>query len=245
MEPIPIQEIGKRTGRSTADVQHGSGFGLSGDPMFTLQSSAQHGIGEPLGFDRAQITSDKNYSNPKPGDPQPPLNTAGQGMVATPAIAFSVRGREGGAQAEVEPNGIAPVLRNSAGGGGQHTFVNAPTLTAANDPSRSPQSEEVTRQVEAVHAATMRVRRLTPRECERLQGFPDDFTMIPLSKGRRRKVEADFAAYIRLEYPDATDEWIAAQSRDGPRYRALGNSMAVPVMAWIGRRIQAVQELTP
>jgi DNA (cytosine-5)-methyltransferase 1 len=54
------------------------------------------------------------------------------------------------------------------------------------------------------------VRRLTPRECERLQGFPDDYTLIPY----RGKLAAD-----------------------GPRYKALGNSMAVPVMRWIGERI--------
>ena len=52
----------------------------------------------------------------------------------------------------------------------------------------------------------MAIRRLTPRECERLQGFPDDYTAIP-------------------------------NAADGPRYKALGNSMAVPVMAWIGKRI--------
>lgn len=57
------------------------------------------------------------------------------------------------------------------------------------------------------------VRRLTPRECERLQGFPDDYTAIEF-RGRRAK--------------------------DGPRYKALGNSMAVPVMAYIGERIAAV-----
>ena len=55
------------------------------------------------------------------------------------------------------------------------------------------------------------VRRLTPRECERLQGFPDDYTLIPY----RKKTAAD-----------------------GPRYKALGNSMAVPVMRWIGERIE-------
>ena len=65
-------------------------------------------------------------------------------------------------------------------------------------------------------AQHMSVRRLTPRECERLQGFPDDYTLIPY----RGKPAAD-----------------------GPRYKALGNSMAVPVMAWIGRRIQMVDEL--
>jgi len=62
----------------------------------------------------------------------------------------------------------------------------------------------------------MAVRRLTPRECERLQGFPDDYTLIPY----RGKPAAD-----------------------GPRYKALGNSMAVPVMKWIGQRIQMVDDI--
>ena len=88
----------------------------------------------------------------------------------------------------------------------------APTLTATNDPSRSPQSTEVTNQVAAVHAASMAVRRLTPVECERLQGFPDNYTNIPWRK--------------------------ASESPDGPRYKALGNSWAVPVVRWIGQRIQ-------
>ena len=57
------------------------------------------------------------------------------------------------------------------------------------------------------------VRRLTPRECERLQGFPDDWTLIPY-RGKP-----------------------AEECPDGPRYKALGNSMAVPVMRWIGERI--------
>jgi DNA (cytosine-5)-methyltransferase 1 len=58
----------------------------------------------------------------------------------------------------------------------------------------------------------MSVRRLTPMECERLQGFPDNYTNIP----------------------DASD---------GPRYKAMGNSMAVPVMRWIGERIELVDKL--
>ena len=64
---------------------------------------------------------------------------------------------------------------------------------------------------EGVMTPSMQVRRLTPRECERLQGFPDDYTQIPF----RNKPAAD-----------------------GPRYKALGNSMAVNVMRWIGARIQ-------
>jgi hypothetical protein len=62
-------------------------------------------------------------------------------------------------------------------------------------------------------AQAMTVRRLTPRECERLQGFPDDYTAIPW----RKKPSEDCP--------------------DGPRYKALGNSMAVNCMEWIGERI--------
>jgi DNA (cytosine-5)-methyltransferase 1 len=54
--------------------------------------------------------------------------------------------------------------------------VVAPTLSASNNPSRSPQSSEITAQVDAMVKAIGVVRRLTPLECERLQGFPDDWT---------------------------------------------------------------------
>jgi hypothetical protein len=107
-------------------------------------------------------------------------------------------------------------LRTAQGHGAPAAI--APTITASNDPSRSPQSSEVTQQVSAVHKVTMAVRRLTPRECERLQGFPDDWSKIPW-KGK--PVE---------ECPD------------GPRYKACGNSMAVPVMRWIGERIDAMHK---
>jgi DNA (cytosine-5)-methyltransferase 1 len=63
----------------------------------------------------------------------------------------------------------------------------------------------------------MTVRRLTPRECERLQGFPDDYTLIPWRKKQ------------------------AEDCPDGPRYKALGNSMAVNCMAWIGEKIAALE----
>lgn len=65
-------------------------------------------------------------------------------------------------------------------------------------------------------ASEYAVRRLTPKECERLQGMPDDWTRIPWH-GKP-----------------------TAECPDGPRYKAIGNSMAVPVMRWIGRRIQEV-----
>ncbi len=69
----------------------------------------------------------------------------------------------------------------------------------------------------SVMQSNMAVRRLTPVECERLQGFPDNYTNIPWRK--------------------------AAESPDGPRYKALGNSMAVPVMHWIGRRISVYEDV--
>jgi len=61
-----------------------------------------------------------------------------------------------------------------------------------------------------------RVRRLMPVECERLQGFPDRYTDVPY-RGKR--------------------------AADGPRYKAIGNSMAINVMRWIGRRIEMVDRV--
>lgn len=102
------------------------------------------------------------------------------------AVAVNIRGREGGGTAELSGD-VATALRASQGGGDKlHAMVGAA------------------------------VRRLTPRECERLQGFRDDYTLINV----RGKPAAD-----------------------GPRYKALGNSMAIPVMSWLGQRIQMVEDL--
>lgn len=81
----------------------------------------------------------------------------------------------------------------------------------------------------------MAVRRLTPLECERLQGFPDFHTLIPMNK--RNKLIQDELAYLRAHFPDLTDEEAMRLAADGPRYKAIGNSMAVPVMRWIGERL--------
>ena len=88
-----------------------------------------------------------------------------------------------------------------------------------------------------VRNAEVAVRRLTPVECERLQGFPDGHTLIPTEK--RKKVNSDELAYLRNHYPDLSEEEAAMLAADGPRYKAIGNSMAVPVMQWIGYRILA------
>ncbi|HET9099213.1 MAG TPA: DNA (cytosine-5-)-methyltransferase [Acidobacteriaceae bacterium] len=163
------------------------------------------------------------------------------------AVAFNLRGREGGAVPEPSPMAsiraasggstnsyvafsakdygadvgvIAPTLRgmghdaSHANGGGQ-VAVAAPLTASYGSPRRLDSSDTNSGPPNLLHSE-MAVRRLTPRECERLQGFPDDYTLV---------------------------EYRGKSAADGPRYRALGNSMAVPVMRWIGERIAAVHEI--
>lgn len=89
------------------------------------------------------------------------------------------------------------------------------------------------------------VRRLTPRECERLQGFPDDFTSIPTYDGWRRMDETETPESCEAEgmkvKQTKTGWWV--NDPDGPRYKALGNSMAVNVMEWLGERIAIVDAI--
>jgi DNA (cytosine-5)-methyltransferase 1 len=111
------------------------------------------------------------------------------GTTKTPAVAFAIQERA-----------VSENLENGPGGKGYQPDC-AYTLEARN-------------KVQSVAASA--VRRLTPRECERLQGFPDDFTLVP----HRGKPMAD-----------------------GPRYKMLGNSMAVPVVRFIGERIAMVEAM--
>jgi DNA (cytosine-5)-methyltransferase 1 len=88
----------------------------------------------------------------------------------------------------------------------------------------------------------MAVRRLTPRECERLQGFPDDYTLIPNWKKRaikQEKLDHDYLKYLARGGKLTFEECMRAAD-DGPRYKALGNSWAVPVVRWIGKRLLEV-----
>jgi DNA (cytosine-5)-methyltransferase 1 len=175
------------------------------------------------------------------------------------AVAFNLRGRDGGAMPEpadaasvraasggssnsyvafsakdygADVDEIAPTLRgmghesSHANGGGQVAVAftlhgsdgtastATPTDVAGSVRTKAPGSIENSSTTIAQQG--MAVRRLTPRECERLQGFPDDYTLV---------------------------EYRGKLAADGPRYRALGNSMAVPVMRWIGQRIAAVDAI--
>lgn len=98
----------------------------------------------------------------------------------------------------------------------EHPVAWSGELTASTDIAGTLQRGGEGGRADGVMTPQMAVRRLTPRECERLQGFPDDYTLI---------------------------EYRGKMAADGPRYKALGNSMAVPVMRWIGQRIAAVDAI--
>jgi DNA (cytosine-5)-methyltransferase 1 len=188
------------------------------------------GRGTPLiaiCFDETQITSATNRCNPQAGDPSHPLVAGAR----PPTIAFSCK--DHGADSAHD---VAPTLRamghdgSHATAGGQLAIAEPFTLASRG---RNGLHELEYRQDGVANAlltpsggrdgmgigaiaSGYAVRRLTPRECERLQGFEDDYSLIPY----RGKPAAD-----------------------GPRYKALGNSMAVPVMRWLGQRIERVSRL--
>lgn len=177
----------------------------------------------PVAFDTTQITSPISRANPQPGDP---CHTLAKGQ-HPPAIAYRTSGNcgvmeQGDKTAALncgsDPNqnivayqchgsNVGPMGTIRAGNGnetGGVPFV-AYALTNHGDggqTDRRPQCVD----------SQMRVRRLTPRECERLQGFPDDWTRF----GHDGKEISDSA-----------------------RYRMIGNSVAVPCIEWIARRIVA------
>ena len=99
---------------------------------------------------------------------------------------------------------------------------------------------------EAQPAQCSAVRRLTPRETERLQGFPDDWTLIPFGRViRPEKLDVDFAKYL-MRGGSMTFEQCLEAAADGPRYKAIGNSKAVFCVRWIARRIDNhLQRLNP
>lgn len=171
---VPIQEVGKRTGASTDDPRAGIGIGNADDPMYTLQSGAQHGVA--VAFSCKDHGADAGEIAPTLRAMQHDGSHANAGGQV--AVAFKACGQDGFSPAQVCP----PITSTDGGGAG------VPTAQAG-----------------------LAVRRLTPTECERLQGFPDGFTAV---------------------------DYRGKPAADGPRYRALGNSMAVPVMRFILDRLQ-------
>ena len=119
---------------------------------------------------------------------------------------------------EISPT---PKARDYKGPSSDGTGDGAPLIPLAFNANARPDEmrfdlHTLTRSQNAAVLTRTRVRRLTPTECERLQGFPDGYTNIR-PKGR--------------------------DTPDGSRYKALGNSMAVPVMRWVGERIEMVENI--
>jgi DNA (cytosine-5)-methyltransferase 1 len=142
-----------------------------------------------------------------------------------PTIAFTLHGSDGTTSA-ASPTEVAGSLRTRAPGSIENSSTTAVLqeqpvawsgeLTASTDIAGTLQRGGEGGRIDGVMTPQMAVRRLTPRECERLQGFPDDYTLV---------------------------EYRGKPTADGPRYKALGNSMARPVMRWIGERIAAVDAI--
>lgn len=175
-----------------------------------------------VAFDTTQITSKANRSSPQPGDPCHPLAAGAH----APAIAFDARQSDviqyGEKTGPLDTDGhtmaVAYGIRNDASRSGE---AKTPSLDAngvarlRNAGLNIYEGLAPTLDTGAAHsvATAWAVRRLTPRECERLQGFPDGYTAIP-------------------------------KAADGPRYKSLGNSMAVNAMRWLGRRIELTTQLS-
>lgn len=218
---IPQQEVIAIQNASRVKSQNGLGISDPDAPMYTLDQASQHAVA----FNARQ---DPDSWAERTG----PLDTHGstqavcvtgsvthtlkaEGFDASeegtgrgqPIVSVALRGREGGATDELGGE-TAGCLRASSGGGDKPHVLTA-----------------------------MAVRRLTPRECERLQGFPDDWTLIPTERRNWHRERDEMRAYFERSGQCFTDDDLDRLAADGPRYKALGNSMAVPVMWWIGKRI--------
>ena len=143
-----------------------------------------------------------------------------------PAVAFALRGREDGAVPEIEGDGSAAGALRAASGGSSRDYIafTAKDHGADADDEVSPTlrsgghdgSHANGGVMPAVASSLFGVRRLTPTECARLQGFPDDHLLQVPWRGKARPA-------------------------DGPMYKAFGNSMAVNVLHYLGQRIELVE----
>ena len=250
-DPAPGREAGERVAPTVARGSPGGRtYGLDADTADSLiaATSSGHGwwdeaeVGATL---RAQDSITKadtliafgGNNTAGPIDVATALNASHtasgrQDFETETFIAHTLRAEGHDASEDGTGRGVPLVFgwQNSASQGDSVSALHAPTLDKSKTPAVAFDLAQITSAANRTRAEAglpastlakgsnmhvaqpMAVRRLTPRECERLQGFPDDYTLIPYRR---------------------------AMAKDGPRYRALGNSMAVPVMRWIGHRIAA------
>lgn len=231
----PILEAGARQG-TKADPRDGIGIGKPGDPMFTLQAGKHHAVTHALtaeGFDasedgtgrgtplvpiqdgRGMEKGQNGLGVGEPGDPSYTLDSTG-----SQAVAFALRGREDGAQVELSGEQTSSI-RGSSGGSSRDYVAFEPRYYSDRErmggmpsdttgPIKASDERGYSDAAQHVGGQGMAVRRLTPLETERLQGMPDGHTDV-LFRGK--------------------------PAADGPRYRACGNGVAVPVVRWIAERM--------
>jgi DNA (cytosine-5)-methyltransferase 1 len=112
-----------------------------------------------------------------------------------------------------------------------------PLLASARAPHVILSAARTTTSEQFIWRSHLSVRRLTPRECERLQGLPDDYTLIPHGRARKRsRQDEQWLRYV-LQGGNASLFDQASLAADGPRYRSIGNAIAVPCLIWIGHRL--------
>ena len=227
-QPIPLNSM--NCFRSPdADPSTGCGIGEEGEAMFTISKTNSHAVAQPVYELHSQdsrvrelgdvcTTVSATYGA---GGGNVPITLMPAMAVATHDVAGTMlsRNTSGGFSNSIDhaaagymalqPKAVAWSMNLMSPGRQVREDYGVGALT--QDAHRPTQGNEA-----IVIQQAMAVRRLTPVECERLQGFPDRYTDIQ-PKGKA--------------------------TPDGPRYKALGNSMAVPVMAWIGKRIQEVDAL--
>ena len=246
---IPIHDQATRNAGKRGNKQDGKGNGLGigkpGDPCPTLTKGDKHAVLYENHPNDSRVTGPLEvapscvsrygtgggnvplvqegvdlYNQAITGDVHCPLRTAGghgaPAVLVQEAIAFEpgIASREGNESRFVKE--MSPTLRKDMGDNQvavavdcYNKTINSTSQTLSSSASDINHTGGVINPVDR-----MAVRRLTPTECERLQGFPDNHTLISW-----RGKPAD-------------------QCPDGPRYKALGNSMAVPCMEWIGNKIK-------
>jgi DNA (cytosine-5)-methyltransferase 1 len=159
-----------------------------------------------MAFDTTQITSAENGSNPKPGGPCHPLAAGAH----APAIAFGWQNSE--RQGDSCSEHVTPTLDKSK----TPAVAVRTAQTSSNGWGVNTDTAYTLDQTQGQAVATgMAVRRLTPIECERLQGVEDGWTLVPNKRGKLMA--------------------------DGPRYKMIGNSFARPCITWIGRQIERAE----
>jgi DNA (cytosine-5)-methyltransferase 1 len=248
----------RETGQNIAPcVTNGPPFSRTGNERVECEAiiTMAHGQGAEIGFDRGP-TLTCNHEAPIAAYQQPmPINTMvalrhealgegtgfGIGDAGDPAYTLT----KGHSHAVAQPIGFNARQDPdhwSGRTGPLDTDGSTQAVAFGGDIARTLQARHdsspcADRGMDVI-ASAMQVRRLTPVECERLQGFPDNYTNIPWSAAKeaaRKGISYEAILAMRgmtLRGPNLEE------CPDGPRYKALGNSWAVPVVRWIGKRIQ-------